>query len=205
MGGGTASGYHIFLFSFSVFVLLLIVLSWLVLCCVFLIVSFLLSLSLVPLIRCYYSAWKLLCLFCKTISVIRFLITTLWISLKKGECFDFNHTLGILPYFIQSELDFYFKFIISASWFITPIHSCKKVYCTKNLSVSLIVDGVSFLKVFSFIATFNHSGTLDTRHYTAFIKQPNSSYWLFCNNAAVFRASLEKRNDTSYLFLYKAN
>ena len=40
-----------------------------------------------------------LCLFCKTISKVRFLIFTLWISLKKGECFDLNLSLGSLPYF----------------------------------------------------------------------------------------------------------
>ena len=45
------------------------------------------------------SAWKLLCLFCKTIPKLRFLITTLWISLKKGERLDFNHPLGNLPLF----------------------------------------------------------------------------------------------------------
>ena len=41
------------------------------------------------------------CLFCKTISKVRFLITSLWISLKKGECFDLNHSSGSLPYFIH--------------------------------------------------------------------------------------------------------
>ena len=28
------------------------------------------------------------------------------ISLKREECFDFNHSLGSLPYSLQSELDF---------------------------------------------------------------------------------------------------
>ena len=32
--------------------------------------------------------------FVKIISKVRLLITTVWISLKKGECFDFNHSLG---------------------------------------------------------------------------------------------------------------
>ena len=29
---------------------------------------------------------------------ITFLITTLWICLKKGKCFDFNYSFGSLPY-----------------------------------------------------------------------------------------------------------
>ena len=39
------------------------------------------------------SAEKLLCLLCKVISKVSYLIIILWISLKKGECFDFNHSL----------------------------------------------------------------------------------------------------------------
>ena len=52
---GTESGYHSFSIFCSVFALLVIVLPWLVhgSCCVSCIVSFLLSLSLVPLIRRY--------------------------------------------------------------------------------------------------------------------------------------------------------
>ena len=40
------------------------------------------------------SAQKLLCLLCKTILEVRYLIIILWIFLEKGECFDFNHSLG---------------------------------------------------------------------------------------------------------------
>ena len=47
------------------------------------------------------SVLKLLCLYCKTISKVVFLITTLWISLKKGECYDFSHLFGSLTYFIH--------------------------------------------------------------------------------------------------------
>ena len=51
---GQGGGYHSFS-SFSVFLLLLIVLAWVVRdsCCVCFIVSYLLSLSMAPLIRCY--------------------------------------------------------------------------------------------------------------------------------------------------------
>ena len=40
------------------------------------------------------SAEKLLCLLYKTILKVSYLIIILWISLEKGECFDFNHSLG---------------------------------------------------------------------------------------------------------------
>ena len=39
-------------------------------------------------------AEKLLCLLCKTILKVSYLIIILWITLEKGECFDFNHSLG---------------------------------------------------------------------------------------------------------------
>ena len=34
------------------------------------------------------------CLLCKTILKVTYLIIILWISLEKGECFEFNHSLG---------------------------------------------------------------------------------------------------------------
>ena len=39
-------------------------------------------------------AEKLLCLLCKTILKVSYLIIILWISFKMGDCFDFNHSLG---------------------------------------------------------------------------------------------------------------
>ena len=77
-----------FLFFCSVFVLFLTVFSWLVhatLFCPFHCSFFAFFVSV---------SWKLLYLFSKTISKVKFLITNLRISLKKGECFDFNHSLG---------------------------------------------------------------------------------------------------------------
>ena len=49
------------------------------------------------------SAWKMLCLFCETISKVMFQVTDLWVCLKKEECFDFNCSLGSLPYFIHEN------------------------------------------------------------------------------------------------------
>ena len=56
-------------------------------------------LFLVTLIRCYESM-EIMSLCSKTISQVRFQITALFIYLKKGKCFDFNHFLGSLLYFI---------------------------------------------------------------------------------------------------------
>ena len=83
--GGTWGWYHSFSIFCYVFVLLLIVLLWLMHgSCVCFFVPFLLSLSLVPLIRCCWCKETLLCFFCKTISIVRFKIIDLWISLSKG-------------------------------------------------------------------------------------------------------------------------
>ena len=62
-------------------------------CCVCFFVFSLFSLSLVPLVG-VTSAEKLLCLLYKTILKVNYPIIILWISLEKGECFDFNHSLG---------------------------------------------------------------------------------------------------------------
>ena len=45
----------------------------------------------------------MLWLFYKAISNVRFQITGLWLSLRKGECFDFNYSLESLPDFIHQS------------------------------------------------------------------------------------------------------
>ena len=40
------------------------------------------------------SAEKLLCLLCKTILKASYQIIILWLSLEKGECFNFNYSFG---------------------------------------------------------------------------------------------------------------
>ena len=70
------------------------------------------------------SAEKLLCLLCKTISKVSYLIIILWISLGKGECFDFNHFLRcVYPTIYISRLlsrVYHFSLLIcypcSSSW-----------------------------------------------------------------------------------------
>ena len=59
----------------------------------FFVFPFFFSLSLVPLTRSYQCR-EILCLLCKTILKVSYLINVLWISLEKGESFDFNHSLG---------------------------------------------------------------------------------------------------------------
>ena len=51
----------------------------------------------------------------------------------------------------------------------------------------------------------NHTGTLNREEYTAFIKERNTSSWLFYNDAAVCRLSMAKTNNTSsYIYIYEA-
>ena len=54
-------------------------------CCVFFCFFFIFFVS---------GPFKLLCLLYKTILKVSYPIIILWISLEKGECFDFNHSLG---------------------------------------------------------------------------------------------------------------
>ena len=58
------------------------------------------------------------------------------------------------------------------------------------------------IKKFNVIATVNHAATFDKGHYTAYVKQPNSSCWQFCIDAAVLRSSVEKVNKCFILHLH---
>ena len=76
------------------------------------------SLSPVPLTR-VTSAEKLLCLLCETISKVSCLIIILRIFLQKGECFDWNNSLGcvypsLVYTLIYTSLDFLVNIIISS-------------------------------------------------------------------------------------------
>ena len=51
------------------------------------------------------SAEKFLCLLCNTILKVSYLIIILWITLEKGECFDFNHSLGCVYPTLYTSLD----------------------------------------------------------------------------------------------------
>ena len=85
------------------------------------------------------------------------------------------------------------------------IKNITKIHCSKPLSVPLVVDEVSFHKKFSLIVTVNHKGTLNKGNYTAFIKQPNTLSWLFCNDPVIFRSPVEKiNNSSSYIYIYEA-
>ena len=85
--------------------------------------DFLFSSSLAPLIKSYWCI-KMLCLLCKTILKVRYLINILWISLEKGECFDFNHPLGFLLYSIHHHytyrLSLSFQLADLLSLFVLP-------------------------------------------------------------------------------------
>ena len=76
------------------------------------------------------------------------------------------------------------------------IKDITKVQCTKTLSVPLVVDEMTFHNIFSIIATENVTWAINWGHYTALIKQSNSSPWNFCNDAA--------NNTSSYTYIYEA-
>ena len=69
-----------------------------------------------------------------------------------------------------------------------------------------VEDEVSFTIKDSLIATINHSGTLNRRHYWAIIKDLHSSSWYSCNGELVSNVEERSLNNTvSYiLFLQKS-
>ena len=62
--------------------------------------SFLFSLSLVASSRRYWCL-EIVVSVMENYSWSQYLITALWISLEKGECFNLNHSLQCLPYFVH--------------------------------------------------------------------------------------------------------
>ena len=112
-GRGTGGGYNVFSIACCVFPLLLIVLWWLVHddFCIFFFVAFF-FLCLWSLQLGVTSAWILLCLFCKTISKVK-LIITLWVSLRKES--------PLISITLSGALD---HSMILACWFVIPVTFC---------------------------------------------------------------------------------
>ena len=111
--------FFVSFFLCSAFVLLLIVISWLVRDRYCVCSLFLLPLSLVSLIRHYWCI-EIVVFVLWNYFKSQFLITFLWISLKKGGCLDFTYPLGSLLYFHTSHLDlcqvFHFSLLICHSY-----------------------------------------------------------------------------------------
>ena len=62
---------------------------------------------------------------------------------------------------------------------------------------------VSFLNKYSLVSSINHSGTMDSGHYWAYIKGPASSQWLSCNDKIVLPVERAKLNNrSSYVLIY---
>ena len=88
------------------------------------------------------SPWRMLCFYGKTISKVRFQVSGLGISLKKKECFGFNHSLESLPYFIhQNRLlgqVYHFSLLICYPYLlITGI--IKNIFCS-NMYLHAIIQ-----------------------------------------------------------------
>ena len=72
-----------------------------------------------------------------------------------------------------------------------------------TVSVPVLVEGeTSVPKLYSLVATINHSGRLDRGHYWSFIKRDNT--WYECNDTSVTKVNTAKLNNaTSYILIYK--
>ena len=67
---------------------------------------------------------------------------------------------------------------------------------TKTMNKDICVVGTTQWH-YHLIATINHTGNLNRGHYTSFIKIPNSTSLLHCNDPAVLRANENKVSNTS--------
>ena len=115
--------------------------------CVCFFVFSLFSSSLIPLSK-RTSAEKLLC---KTISKVSRLIIILWVSLEKGECFDFSHSLGcVQPTLYIGKLlgrVYHFRLLICCLCSSLQIENSIDEYLCVNLAlkqfVSKLVDNTN--------------------------------------------------------------
>ena len=69
-------------------------------------------------------------------------------------------------------------------------------------ALSPIEDNVSFSKEFSLVATINHSGSLNSGHYWAFIKDNISKSWFKCDRSVLKVKPSTLNNTTSYVLFY---
>ena len=119
MGGETGGGYQLSLcFFFCGFVFCHLTFSiplfrWLEHNRCIVSLFFLCFFYLWPLSLKVTSAHKLLYLLCKTILKVKYQIIIMWISLEKGECFYFNHSLGfVYPILYITGQVYHFRMLI---------------------------------------------------------------------------------------------
>ena len=79
------------------------------------------------------------------------------------------------------------------------------VTCEPQIRIPVMVDSeVSSHKTFRLVGTINHSGNLNSGHYTAHILNSTSNSWFHCNDAAVVPCKKLALEDSSYILFYKA-
>ena len=82
-------------------------------------------------------------------------------------------------------------------------------YCSPELDLKVpitVEDEVSFSTKYSLMASINHSGTLDQRHYWAIVKDLSLGDWLSCNDKVVLTVPQHSLNNTtSYILFYRKN
>ena len=78
--------------------------------------------------------------------------------------------------------------------------------CSPELDLKVPVtveDEGSLSTKYSLMASINHSGTLDQRHYWAIVKDLSSGDWLSCNDKVVLTVPQDSLNNTIYPFFIR--
>ena len=87
----------------------------------------------------------------------------------------------------------------------STVKDTRSIDCSPVINLPVITEDIHILRKFKLIAVINHSGNLNSGHYTAYISSNDSSTWWFCNDAAVIKSSHPPvSNNSCYICFYKA-
>jgi len=116
-------------------------------------------------------------------------------NLKKG-CVKYSH-FKHLPTYLIFQLN-RFSFVDKK-----PVRSFQHVSCQNILNLSSKVDeAITFNYSYSFSATINHSGTLNSGHYTSYVVKYGK--WFHCNDRETTLIEPQSINMTNmYVLFYK--
>ena len=128
-----------------------------------------------------------------------------------GDNSYFCNVCGSLqPALLEHEFSKLGKFlIIQLKRFITFSNSVTKdtkvVTFNQELKVPVAVDNeITNQRSYKHIATINHSGSLNSGHYTSQILDPVSFQWYHCNDSAVLPCKRKTADSLGYILFYKA-
>ena len=99
--------------------------------------------------------------------------------------------------------------MIQLSWFSTShsklIKDQQVFNCSPDLELKvpiIVEDEVSFSTKYSLMASINHSGTLDQRHYWAIVRDLSSEDRLSCNDKVVLTVPKHSLNNKTLCILF---